>query len=260
MQRKCGSAVDRSPAVVCSLLFCRDGAAHLDQVCTIRSQLPSSVPIIANGNVISWSDVGSNRRLTGCQGIMSAEGLLDDPSLFNGGVTVDRTRLAMEYLDLVDQYPTTLKTVIFHVRRMCKEVLQRYQLLEDCLSASSVEEVRGVVQKAIDYDMRGKGKGHHYVSTGISNDPLLLLLLLLLLRRVRHDHQVTTSSVQRRRRLQRRRWIVGGTRRASGGPTRSGWHGRPRGRGGPRTTTCRRVRGGWVTLPHDAAGQVIAIW
>jgi len=138
-------------------LFCRDGAAHLDQVCTIRSQLPSSVPIIANGNVISWSDVGSNRRLTGCQGIMSAEGLLDDPSLFNGGVTIDRTRLAMEYLDLVDQYPTTLKTVIFHVRRMCKEVLQRYQLLEDCLSANSVEEVRSVVQKAIDYDMRGKG-------------------------------------------------------------------------------------------------------
>ena len=198
---ECGSAADRSPAVVCSLLFCRDGAAHLDQVCTIRSQLPSSVPIIANGNVISWSDVGRNRRSTGCQGIMSAEGLLDDPALFNGGVTVDRTRLAMEYLDLVDQYPTTLKTVIFHVRRMCKEVLQRYQLLEDCLSASSIEEVRGVVQKAIDYDMRGKDMERVIIM--YSNDPLLPLLLLL--RCVRHDHQVTTSSVRRRRRLQRRR-------------------------------------------------------
>lgn len=125
-------------------------------MCTIRSQLPSSVPIIANGNVVSWSDVASNRRSTGCQGIMSAEGLLDDPALFNGGVTVDRTRLAMEYLELVDLHPTTLKTVVFHVRRMCKEVLQRYQLLEDCLAASSVEEVRGVIQKAIDYDLRGE--------------------------------------------------------------------------------------------------------
>jgi len=125
-------------------------------VCAIRSQIPSSVPIIANGNVITWDDVVSNRRCTGCEGIMSAEGLLDNPALFNGGVTVDRTRLAMEYLELVDQHPATLKTVVFHVRRMCKEVLLKYQLLEDCLSASSFEEVRGVVQKAINYDLRGE--------------------------------------------------------------------------------------------------------
>lgn len=38
--------------------------------------------IISNGNVITWDDVCSNLALTGADGVMSAEGILDDPTLF----------------------------------------------------------------------------------------------------------------------------------------------------------------------------------
>ena len=65
-------------------------------------------------------------------GIMSAEGLLDNPALFlpatfgmGGGkiCNVNKLDLAMEYLDLVDQYPVKMKCLIFHIRRMCKHEL-----------------------------------------------------------------------------------------------------------------------------------------
>ena len=38
--------------------------------------------MLANGNVRTADDVEANRSLTGADGVMSAEGLLDDPTLF----------------------------------------------------------------------------------------------------------------------------------------------------------------------------------
>lgn len=60
----------------------RDGPAHLDQVAIIKKHV--KVPVLANGNVKSWSDVVANLQLTGADGVMSAEGMLDDPCLFAG--------------------------------------------------------------------------------------------------------------------------------------------------------------------------------
>jgi len=58
----------------------RDGPAHLEQVTAIKRVL--RVPVLANGNVRSWQDVVANLASTGADGIMSAEGMLDDPCLF----------------------------------------------------------------------------------------------------------------------------------------------------------------------------------
>eukprot|EP00929_Paragymnodinium_shiwhaense_P119527 TRINITY_DN9143_c0_g1_i1.p1 TRINITY_DN9143_c0_g1~~TRINITY_DN9143_c0_g1_i1.p1 ORF type:complete len:483 (-),score=76.32 TRINITY_DN9143_c0_g1_i1:820-2232(-) len=62
----------------------RDGPAHLDQVPALKQAL--RIPLLANGNVRSWDDVVANLELTGADGIMSAEGMLDDPCLFAPGV------------------------------------------------------------------------------------------------------------------------------------------------------------------------------
>ncbi|CAK0820731.1 unnamed protein product [Prorocentrum cordatum] len=61
----------------------RDGPAHLDQVPALKRAV--RVPVLANGNVRSWSDVVANLESTGADGVMSAEGMLDDPCLFAPG-------------------------------------------------------------------------------------------------------------------------------------------------------------------------------
>ena len=74
---------------------------------------------------------------------MSAEGLLDNPALFNNGVQVDKIKLALEYLELVQQYPVKIKSVVFHIRRICRDILTKYQLLEECVVATTPEQVSG---------------------------------------------------------------------------------------------------------------------
>lgn len=139
----------------------REGPALLDQVKAIKEAVAhTGVPIIANGNVITWSDVEKNLRFTHADGIMSAEGILDDPALFFGSLKTGMEKptplqLAVEYLDLVAFYPVTLKCCIFHIRRMCKKVFESYQLLEACLSAQTVQEVRRIVLQAIEYETSG---------------------------------------------------------------------------------------------------------
>lgn len=59
----------------------RDGPALLEEVAKVV-QAVKGVVIIANGNVKTWHDVQANLASTGAAGIMSAEGILDDPTLF----------------------------------------------------------------------------------------------------------------------------------------------------------------------------------
>jgi tRNA-dihydrouridine synthase len=133
----------------------RDGPAHLDQIKTVRDAVDSRVPIIANGNVVTWDDVQNNLQATGAAGIMSAEGILDNPALFNGGRAMDKLRLGLEYLDLVDKHPVKLKSVTFHIRRMCRDLLTQYQLMEECLNAQSVESVRMVLKNIVQFQQTG---------------------------------------------------------------------------------------------------------
>lgn len=131
----------------------RDGAAHLDQVTTIRESVQVThphVPIIANGNVITWEDVVDNMALTGAAGIMSAEGLLDNPALFHkeSRGKVDRLQLGGEYLDLARRHPVKLKSMIFHIRRICKDAFNKYQLMEQCVSSAGIDDLEKVLLEA----------------------------------------------------------------------------------------------------------------
>ena len=114
----------------------RDGPAYLDQIAAIKQAIPN-IPIISNGNITQWDDVVKNLFDTQCDGVMSAEGILDNPALFSPSVKLKNTfppvlslnaydpnidnisklHLANEYLMLVDQYPTKMKSIVFHIRR-----------------------------------------------------------------------------------------------------------------------------------------------
>jgi tRNA-dihydrouridine synthase 1 len=63
----------------------------------------------------------------------------------------DKVLLAMEYLDWATIYTTTIRTIVFHVRRMCKSELVQYQLLQPCLLATTITTVRDLLDKILQY-------------------------------------------------------------------------------------------------------------
>jgi tRNA-dihydrouridine synthase 1 len=69
----------------------RDGPAHLEQLAPIKRAV-GSLPLLANGNVSSAADVVASLQLTGADGVMSAEGMLDDPSILGKAAVLLRER------------------------------------------------------------------------------------------------------------------------------------------------------------------------
>jgi tRNA-dihydrouridine synthase 1 len=135
----------------------RDGAAHLDQIKEIKKTLPY-ITIISNGNVKTYEDCVQNLEETDADGIMSAEGLLDDPALFirqntniENSAYPDKLYLALEYLDLVRIYPVKIKSIIFHIRRIIREELMDFQLMEECIKCENDGDIRAIVERAIEY-------------------------------------------------------------------------------------------------------------
>ena len=60
----------------------------------------------------------------------------------------DKLKLACEYLDLCHKYPSaTLSEQVFHVRRICKEELTKYQLLEQCCASKNAQELSDVLKE-----------------------------------------------------------------------------------------------------------------
>lgn len=60
--------------------------------------------------------------------------------------------LAKEYLTLVRKFPASVRTIIFHIRRMCRDVLNKYQLMEECINCESIEGVESIISKCVKYD------------------------------------------------------------------------------------------------------------
>jgi hypothetical protein len=89
---------------------------------------------------------------------MTAEGILDNPAIFSpefSEKSPNTLSLALEYLDLADKYPVAMKSVIFHVRRMCKDDLNRYQLMEEVVASKDINEVRNHILLAVQYTEKG---------------------------------------------------------------------------------------------------------
>jgi len=65
----------------------------------------------------------------------------------------DATNLAHEYLDLAEKYPTKMRTIIFHTRRILKKELTKYQLMEDCIASKTINNLREIVTKVSKYTL-----------------------------------------------------------------------------------------------------------
>jgi tRNA-dihydrouridine synthase 1 len=70
----------------------------------IRNAL--SIPVYANGNILYREHVDTCLEVTGCDGVMTAEGNLNNPCLFTGKY-YKCTTVAQEYLDICREVPNS---------------------------------------------------------------------------------------------------------------------------------------------------------
>eukprot|EP01132_Coremiostelium_polycephalum_P010307 gene10307-12648_t len=107
------------------------GTADWKAINQVRAVL--KIPVIANGSVLKYSDIEECLKVTGADGVMSAEGILADPSMFSG-LDVDILQVCRDYLDLCDTYTTNIFVTRSHLFKMLKERFDYYTDLRDQMS------------------------------------------------------------------------------------------------------------------------------
>lgn len=76
------------------------GCCDFDLIRLVKQN--ASVPILANGGIYDFADVERCLEYTGCDGVMSSEALLCNPSLF-AGKRVDSLEMAREYMEITKE-------------------------------------------------------------------------------------------------------------------------------------------------------------
>ncbi|WVR03179.1 hypothetical protein IAU60_000170 [Kwoniella sp. DSM 27419] len=113
------------------------------------------VPVFANGNILYFEDVEKCMEVTGCDGVMSAEGNLSNPALFlppshphfHPPITV----LAHRYLDIVEGLETTTSgsAIRSHLFRMLKPILDTDEELRIRIASCQYQDGMGQFRELI---------------------------------------------------------------------------------------------------------------
>lgn len=141
-----------------------------DTIAAVKSAL--RVPVLANGNIRSLHDVEPCLKYTKCDGVLSAESLLQDPALFSphrllptGEVTVvEGIERCLEYLELAEQYPVPFRMMKGHMFKLlgpwlAEHVDLREQLNRGGAVMSSVESLK---QLTMELKARVDASGREY--------------------------------------------------------------------------------------------------
>lgn len=162
----------------------RSGPADLDAIRAVKAAL--GIPVLTNGNVSSFADALESLRITGADGVMSAEQILRDPALFarcnlamsEGEIIATETELLPNALELSNEYlsmcaehvPTSVweesvwedadlascDVVRHHLSRMLQNLhgTGNFLSLVEYLTAKSIREVIHLFRNRFDVQLR----------------------------------------------------------------------------------------------------------
>jgi tRNA-dihydrouridine synthase 1 len=112
------------------------GSADWDIIKEIKESI--NIPVISNGNIASYSDLAKCLDQTGCDGVMSAEAILEYPALFssqNEHGLIDMDELVQEYFQCVEEFPDQELFVKSHIFKMLYMGLKTFTDLRDQLTS-----------------------------------------------------------------------------------------------------------------------------
>ena len=106
------------------------------------------IPVIANGGMATYEDCLKCLELTGCDGVMSSESILEYPAIFDNSKLYDLDELSLDFLNMVDKYPgeSDHKNVRSHLHKFLYTGFKAHTDLRDRLGeAKNLENLREVV-------------------------------------------------------------------------------------------------------------------
>lgn len=121
----------------------QQGMANWDIIRQVKEAV--SIPVVGNGGVRTRADAEQLLEVTGADAVMSSEGLLEDPSLFDRdstplddleGVEVAHRILSLsaEYMELTRRFPTPMMSIKGHLFKMMYRLLMCHHDLRDRLA------------------------------------------------------------------------------------------------------------------------------
>jgi len=137
----------------------KTGLANWDYIKAVKQAL--TIPVIANGNVRDRAEAEACLAYTGCDGVMSAEGLLANPALFSG-LDIPLAQLAREYLQICAETNTNIGMIRGHLFSLLGPLLSLHiDLRSVCQNAKTLEAYQQMVEEL-----------DHRIQNNISGPPI----------------------------------------------------------------------------------------